>query len=105
MLRLTARVFPPQAILPIDLLVKSGVQWGVCEKGSVESRKMASDYLSAGQAVQKEQLGGKGRGWAEVRFCPLSKPHRRASGSADRSVRLPRFCLWLSPTALCIASS
>lgn len=56
----------PQVILPIDLLVKSGVQLGLCEKGSAESRKMASDYVSAMQAIKKEQPRGKGWSWAEV---------------------------------------
>lgn len=63
----------PQDVLPIDLLVESGVQLGVCEQGSAESGKMASDYLSAMQAIKQEQLRGSGRSWAEVRFLRSSR--------------------------------
>lgn len=63
----------PQDVLPIDLLVESGVQLGLCEKGSAESLKMASDYLSAMQAIKQEHLRGNGWSWAEVRFLHSSQ--------------------------------
>lgn len=63
----------PQDVLPSDLLVESGVQLGVCEKGSVESLQMASDYLSAVQAMKHEELRGTGWSWAEVGFLHSSQ--------------------------------
>lgn len=56
----------PQDVPPSDLLVESGVQLGVCGKGSAESLQMASDYLSARQAMNQEELRGTGCSWAEV---------------------------------------
>lgn len=58
----------PQVVLPVNVLVESVVQLGVCEEGSAESRKMAGDYLRALQAIKEEQLRGKGRSWAEVQL-------------------------------------
>lgn len=87
MARLTARVVPPQVLLPTELLVKSGVQLGVCQKGSAESRKMATDYLSAMRALQNEPPRGDGRSWAEVSFLrssPLSAVKGRGGGGGGR---------------------
>lgn len=60
-------------MLPIDLLVESGVQLGVCEKGSAESLKMASDYLSAMRAIKQDHLRRDGWSWAEVRVLHSSQ--------------------------------
>ncbi|XP_029690198.1 uncharacterized protein isoform X1 [Takifugu rubripes] len=78
-------------ILPVNVLIKSGVQLGVCEKDSAESRQMASDYLSALQAIKEEQLRGKGRSWAEI--LPVLEPY----GAVHRFF----LTLLVLPTSLC----
>lgn len=96
----------PQVILPVNVLIKSGVQFGVCEKDSAESRQMASDYLSALQAIKEEQLRGRGRSWAEVKpLCPPLSPRFPLTPKMTQLSLLLRFCLFLNPTVLCINSS
>lgn len=89
------------------MLIKSGVQLGVCEEDSAESRQLASDYLSALQAIKEEQLSGGGQSWAEVKLLcpPFSPPFPLTPSETTQLSLFLRFCLFWNPTALCISSS